>query len=194
MQGKTRGFAREILIRRGVETDKEARQEGAFVDRQTGISLVAIPAGEFQMGSREITDEEKPVHTVHMTQDFWLGKYPVTNAQYRRFMKSAGKRVNKPAYWDDRRFNQPKQPVVGVSWDEAGAFCEWAGGRLPSDRTRSWPYPSWPKAILPRRKVQPPIAPSQILHQTQIAATPIAEAVSTRMTALRTISQNRRRP
>jgi formylglycine-generating enzyme required for sulfatase activity len=62
----------------------------------------------------------------------------VTNAQYARFLAAAGKSVKKPAYWDDRRFNQPEQPVVGVSWEEARAYCQWAGGRLPTEA--EWEY------------------------------------------------------
>jgi formylglycine-generating enzyme len=38
-----------------------------------------------------------------------------------------------PAYWDDPRFNQPNQPVVGVRWADANAFYKWAGKRLPTE-------------------------------------------------------------
>ena len=42
--------------------------------------------------------------------------------------------VTEPLYWQDRRFNTPNQPVVGVSFFEAEACCAWAGGRLPSEQ------------------------------------------------------------
>jgi eukaryotic-like serine/threonine-protein kinase len=53
-------------------------------------------------------------------------------------MEAAGGSIRKPEYWDDRRFNQPEHPVVGVDWSEARAFCMWAGGRLPTEA--EWEY------------------------------------------------------
>jgi formylglycine-generating enzyme required for sulfatase activity len=134
---ETRGFAAEIVVRRGVEPKLVPPGEGVLVEQRTGITFVAIPAGQFQMGSNRIT-AEKPVHQVRISRGFWLGKYPVTNAQYGRFLEEARSSLKKPGYWDNRRFNQPDQPVVGVSWDEARAFCEWAGGWLPTEA--EWEY------------------------------------------------------
>lgn len=80
-----------------------------------------------------------------------IGRYPVTNREFKRFMDEGGYRQDKPwwskkakdelsilrnpetaapRYWDDSRFNHPTQPVVGVSWYEAVAYCAWLTGKL----------------------------------------------------------------
>ena len=94
--------------------------------------MVLIPAGSFEMGDHfnEGNSHERPVHRVTLDA-FYMDKYEVTNAQYGKFMSVAGHR--EPIYWDDSRFNQPNQPVVGVSWDDAVAYARWAGKRLPTE-------------------------------------------------------------
>ena len=106
--------------------------------RNGGIDLVAISAGRFLMGSPPGVghDDERPQHEVSL-QPFLLGRYPVTNAEYRRYLE-ANPDAKEPEFWGDRRFNQDRQPVVGVDWDDAQRFCAWAGGRLPTEA--EWEY------------------------------------------------------
>jgi len=84
--------------------------------------MVFVPSGVFYMGTNLGQPDEKPAHKVYV-DGFWIDKYPVTNIQYKRFIEETGHRI--PRYWDDEKCNAPLQPVVGVSWDDANAYCEW---------------------------------------------------------------------
>jgi formylglycine-generating enzyme required for sulfatase activity len=100
-----------------------------------------LPGGKFKMGDDKGNEDEKPVHEVELSP-FKISKYPITNAQFEAFMQAHGyeredgwskeglkyrKQYNwkEPRLWDDEKFNLPNQPVVGVSWFEAEAFCAW---------------------------------------------------------------------
>jgi formylglycine-generating enzyme required for sulfatase activity len=104
------------------------------------VELVLVPGGRFLMGSPEGEegrfDREGPQHEVELAS-FWLARTPVTNAQYQEYMK-ANRGAKGPEYWGDHRFNQDQQPVVGVSWHEAKAYCAWAELRLPTEA--QWEY------------------------------------------------------
>ncbi|HKI06021.1 MAG TPA: SUMF1/EgtB/PvdO family nonheme iron enzyme [Thermoanaerobaculia bacterium] len=93
----------------------------AFTEPLTGIRFLWIPGGRFQMGGNAYPDEQ-PVHWVRISP-FWLGETPVTNRQYAVFLKA--EKHNEPDYWRDKRYSSPEQPVVGVSWNDAQAFCTW---------------------------------------------------------------------
>ena len=99
---------------------------------QDGAEMILIPAGEFIMGSPEGEggDNEHPQHTMFLDA-FYIDKYEVTNAQYKQFMDARGRKA--PKYWDDGKYNQPNQPVVGVTWHDAVAYAKWAGKRLPTE-------------------------------------------------------------
>ncbi|MDM8532252.1 SUMF1/EgtB/PvdO family nonheme iron enzyme [Anaerolineales bacterium HSG25] len=105
-----------------------------------------VPAGEFVMGSNERSNE-KPQHPVTIPYDYQIAKYPVTNAQYGLFVEAGGyseagrsfwteagwgwkKQKTAPRYWKNRLYNLSNQPVVGVSWYEAVAFCHWLTEQL----------------------------------------------------------------
>ena len=111
------------------------------------MELCLVPAGEFSMGSartdRSARDNEKPQHQVHLDACY-IGRYPVTQAQYARFVQAKGHRVpfyetdwTRPYNWDPGEKTPPQDrldhPVVLVNLDDAAAFCLWAGLRLPTE-------------------------------------------------------------
>jgi formylglycine-generating enzyme required for sulfatase activity len=97
---------------------------------------VLIPAGSFTMGDNEGRPDERPEHRVTLSA-FRMAVLPVTNEDYAAFLAATGH--NAPRFWDDAAFNHPRQPVVGVSWFDAAAYCGWlsdvSGGeyRLPTE-------------------------------------------------------------
>jgi sulfatase modifying factor 1 len=99
-------------------------------------ALVRIPEGWFQMGSGSGQDCERPLHRV-WTDSFLLAATQVTNAEYDRFLHAT---VSRPTpFREDPNFNNPQQPVTGVSWFEAVRYCEWLSAqtgrpyRLPTE-------------------------------------------------------------
>ena len=105
--------------------------------------LVLIPAGRFLMGCDKGRDEERPVHEVHVDA-FQLGATQVTNAQYQEFVRAAG--YAPPPFLDQPRFADPEQPVVGVSWLDAVAYCDWWSGRAGGPRLRLPSEAEWERA------------------------------------------------
>jgi len=93
--------------------------------------LIKVPAGEFMMGSGEY-DDEKPVHKVDL-DTFYVARYPVTNAQWARFVAATGREP--PQHWPDGVCPPDKatHPVVYVNWHDARAYAEWAGLQLLSE-------------------------------------------------------------
>jgi formylglycine-generating enzyme required for sulfatase activity len=103
-------------------------------------SLCPISAGIYRIGDEKFPNS-RPVHKVGLLA-YNISASVVTNAEFAAFIDAGGysntlcwtqmgwrwqgyKQETQPAYWDDARFNQPSQPVVGVSWYEAAAYARW---------------------------------------------------------------------
>jgi formylglycine-generating enzyme required for sulfatase activity len=80
--------------------------------------------------SAEALNDEGPAHMVFL-DSYLIDKHEVSNKDYDDFIRAKGHGA--PAYWDDPRLNKPEQPVVGVNWEDAKAFCEYRGKRLPTE-------------------------------------------------------------
>lgn len=108
-----------------------------------GAEMVLIPAGEFLSSSNdawELWDEAPVVQRVYLDA-FYMDKYEVTNAQYKKFVQETGHNEpfgdgpNGPNFspWLDPKFNGENQPVVCVNYGDARAYAEWADKRLPTE-------------------------------------------------------------
>ena len=115
-----------------------------------GAEMILIPRGEFLMGSNDENahDDEKPVHFVYL-DDFYIDKYPVTNAQYKKFLEAnpiwnkdniSEKYYDLKAWeylenWNGNTYpiGKANHPVVYVSWYAAMEYAKWVGKRLPTE-------------------------------------------------------------
>ena len=114
-----------------------------YRNEKDGSILIEIPAGKFTMGtnvgSKAYSDyhgrhNETPAHIVYLDK-YYIGKYEVTNAQYKKYCDATGQSYphysldGMPGYLEEN----PKNPVVNITWADAKAYCKWAGLRLPTE-------------------------------------------------------------
>jgi len=126
-----------LVPKRGGVAAAQAAEESTardpFLCPVTGIEMVWIPPGQFQMGGA-MEDDERPTHTVRLSRGFWMGRYPVTQIQWTALMGA-----------NPSSFQGKKRPVENITWHEANAYIDkinakTAGYRLPTEA--EWEYAS----------------------------------------------------
>lgn len=117
------------------------------VSEKDQAEQIFIPAGEFLMGTNDkdaqhflgngVAYPEVPEHTIYL-DGYWIDKYEVTNARYEICVEEGACTppwVNfsntREEYYGNPEFDN--YPVIMVDWWQASAYCEWAGGRLPTE-------------------------------------------------------------
>ena len=117
----------------------------SFINPIDGSEIIHVPAGTFKMGSDHVNDNEKPMHEVHLPA-FYISKCEITKRQFKKFVDAKPdwrkgrikKRYHDGNYlkrWqrDSYPSAEATHPVVYVSWFAAKAYCNWAGGKLPTE-------------------------------------------------------------
>lgn len=104
-----------------------------FRRAEDGNLMILIPAGDFLMGSvasdPRAGDDEKPQHLVYL-DGFWIDKVEVSNYAYQQCVEAGGcskSQIRSTIFMGD------DLPVVGVNWEQAANYCQWAGVRLPTE-------------------------------------------------------------
>ena len=148
---KVNGYENDSTAKNAREECKTARAENEIIlDLGGGVKmeLVRVKAGAFRMGSdeddKDARIDEKPARMVRISKDYFIGKYPVTVAQFKHFVADSGYQteaeqavgvfvlvnnkweISDTASWKSPGFEQSDEhPVVEVSWNDAQAYCKW---------------------------------------------------------------------
>ncbi len=122
------GVAAALIIAGGVWWYLATREAPAELTGKDGAALVLVPAGNFIMGD----DEESPRREVFVDA-FYIDRFEITTGRYAKFLEATGS-ARPPDGWESMDPGRHDElPVGGVDWNDAAAYCKWAGRRLPTE-------------------------------------------------------------
>jgi formylglycine-generating enzyme required for sulfatase activity len=112
-----------------------APSQRLMINPVDGAEMIWIPEGEFLMGDDD--QHDNPRRTVKLA-GYWMYKNVVTVGMYKLFSLQTGSKMPRAPYLNhltmsDHRWRGDDHPIVNVSWNEAQAYCRWAGVSLPSE-------------------------------------------------------------
>jgi formylglycine-generating enzyme required for sulfatase activity len=104
------------------------------------LEFCLVPAGPFVMGNLGDTSgttsrDESPEHTCELAWPFWVGRHPITTAQFLRFVEATAAHPGTGRLWPTQPSNYP---ITNISWYEAWAFCEWLADQWRPQLPAGW--------------------------------------------------------
>ena len=101
------------------------------ITSKDGSTMRLVPAGPFTMGYNDESADERPAHSVSLDA-YYLDIHEVTINRYLQFMKATKR--DPPGFWhEDHVYKYDQRPIIGVTWQDADAYCRWTGKRLPTE-------------------------------------------------------------
>jgi ribose transport system permease protein len=99
--------------------------------------MIKVPAGPFTMGSDKGAEGEAPAHQVDVPA-FEMDKFEVINADFAKFVTATGyqtdaEKEKRTKTWQGAAGGKDNHPVIFISWNDAAAYCQWLGKRLPTE-------------------------------------------------------------
>ena len=130
-ESSRKGFFSYFSLTKKVRPGTDENPDKTMVNPVDNSSMILIPKGYFFMGDNNSASNEYPEHKIFL-DDYYIDIYPVTNIQYDRFIKNTSyeSQGKWQTYFSEKTENHP---VINISWQDAKAYADWAGKRLPSE-------------------------------------------------------------